>query len=61
MKKYQTDKAERETGSIDNMEVVSSMELARVEGPELQYGAKAFGAHWQEKVERVDREKVLLN
>ena len=39
VKHYQTDKAERETGSIDNMEAVNSVELAMVTEPEFQYGA----------------------
>ena len=36
VKQYQTDKAERETGGIDNMEAVNPMEFARVAEPEFQ-------------------------
>lgn len=36
VKHYQTDKAERETGSIDNMEAVNSVDLAMVTEPEFQ-------------------------
>ena len=52
VKHYQTDKAERETGSIDNMEAVNSVELAMVAEPEFQYGAEAFEAH-QQQAEKV--------
>lgn len=52
VKHYQTDKAERETGSIDNMEAVNSVELAMVTEPEFQYGAEAFEAH-QQQAEKV--------
>lgn len=45
MKQYQTDKAERETGSIADMETVNPIELARVAEPKLQYGAEAFEAY----------------
>ena len=48
MKQYQTDKAERETGSVGNMEAVNPAELARVAEPEFQYGAEAFEAHQQQ-------------
>ncbi|MCM1499785.1 MAG: hypothetical protein NC124_15085 [Clostridium sp.] len=47
VKQYQTDKAERETGNIGNMEVVNSAELAVVAEPGFQYGAEAFEAHQQ--------------
>lgn len=76
MKQYQTDKAEREAGSIDSMEAVNQAELARVTEPEFQYEAEAFETHQQQaektmikdnakkcackKVKRADREKVLL-
>ena len=47
------DKAERETGSVVNMEAVNPMELARVAEPEFQYGAEAFEAY-----ERGNKEKA---
>ena len=50
VKQYQTDKAEREMGSVDSMEGVSPAELARVAEPELLYGAEAFEAHQRENV-----------
>lgn len=48
VKQYQTDKAERETGSMGNMEAVNPVEFARVAEPEFQYGAEAFEAHQKE-------------
>ena len=48
VKQYQTDKAERETGSIGNMEAVNPMEFARVAEPEFQYGAEAFEVYERE-------------
>ncbi len=45
VKKYQTDKAEREMGGADSMEAVNPVELAVVAEPEFQYGAEAFEAH----------------
>ena len=45
VKKYQTDKAERETERAASMEAVSPIELARVAEPEFQYGAEAFEAY----------------
>ena len=45
VKKYQTDKVEREMGSVDRMEAVNPVELAVVAEPEFQYGAEAFEAH----------------
>ena len=48
VRQYQMDKAERETGSVVNMEAVNSMELARVAEPEFQYGAEAFEVYQQE-------------
>lgn len=53
VKKYQTDKAEREMGSVDNMEPVNTIELAVVAEPEFQYGAEAFEAY-----ERGNKEKA---
>lgn len=58
VKQYQTDKAERETDSIDNMEVVNPAELAVVAEPEFQYGAEAFEAHQQETAEPMVNDKV---
>ena len=45
VKKYQTDKAERETERATNMKAVSPIELARVAEAEFQYGAEAFEAY----------------
>ena len=53
VKKYQTDKAEREMGSVDSMEAVNPVVLAMVAEPEFQYGAEAFEAH-----ERGNKEKA---
>lgn len=53
VKKYQTDKAEREMGSVDRMEAVNPAELAMVAEPEFQYGAEAFEAY-----ERGNKEKA---
>ena len=53
VRQYQTDKEERETGSVVNMEAVNPMELARVAEPEFQYGAEAFEAY-----ERGNKEKA---
>ncbi|GFI29493.1 hypothetical protein IMSAGC013_00879 [Lachnospiraceae bacterium] len=55
VKQYQTDKAEREMGSVDSMEAVNPVELAVVAEPEFQYGAEAFEAHQKET------EKALTN
>ena len=48
VKQYQTDKAERETSIIDNVEAINPAELAVVAEQEFQYGAEAFEAHQQE-------------
>lgn len=42
VKKYQTDKAEREMGSVDRMEAVNPVELAVIAEPEFQYEAEIF-------------------
>lgn len=55
VKQYQTDKAEREMGSVDSMEAVNPVELAVVAEQEFQYGAEAFEAHQKET------EKALTN
>lgn len=41
VKQYQTDKEERETGSIGSMEAVNPAELASVAEPEFQYGGRS--------------------
>lgn len=61
VKKYQTDKAEREMGSIDRMEAVNPVELAVVAEPEFQYGAEAFEAHQQETVKEMAKDKATKN
>ena len=44
VKQYRTEKADRETEGIANVESVNPAELARVAEPEFQYGAEAFEA-----------------
>ena len=61
VKKYQTDKAEREMGSVDSMEAVNPVELAVVAEPEFQYGAEAFEAHQQETTKAMATDKVTKN
>lgn len=61
VKQYQTDKAEREMGSVDSMEAVNPVELAVVAEPEFQYGAEAFEAHQQETVKAMTNDKVAKN
>ncbi len=58
VKKYQTDKAEREMGSVDSMEAVNPVELAMVAEPEFQYGAEAFEAHQQETAKAMATDKA---
>ena len=61
VKKYQTDKAERERGSVDSMEAVNPVELAMVAEPEFQYGAEAFEAHQQETAKAMATDKATKN
>ena len=61
VKKYQTDKAEREMGSVDSMEAVNPVELAVVAEPEFQYGAEAFEAHQQETAKAMTTDKATKN
>ena len=61
VKQYQTDKAERETGSIGNMEAVNPAELARVAEPEFQYGAEAFEAHQKEAEKKMTKDNATKN
>ncbi len=61
VKQYQTDKAERETGSIGNMEAVNPVELAMVAEPEFQYGAEAFEAHQQQAEKAMTKDNVAKN
>ena len=61
VKQYQTDKAERETGSVGNMEAVNLAELARVAEPEFQYGAEAFEAHQQQAEKAMTKDNVTKN
>lgn len=61
VKQYQTDKAERETGSIGNMEAVNPAELARVAEPEFQYGAEAFEAHQKEAEKAMTKDNMIKN
>lgn len=61
VKQYQTDKAEREMGSVDSMEAVNPVELAVVAEPEFQYGAEAFEAHQQETAKAMATDKATKN
>ena len=61
VKKYQTDKAEREMGSVDSMESVNPVELAVVAEPEFQYGAEAFEAHQKEAKKAITTDKATKN
>lgn len=61
VKQYQTDKAERETAGIGNVEAVNPVELAVVAEPEFQYGAEAFEAHQQETVKEMAKGKAAKN
>ena len=61
VKQYQTDKAERETGSIGNMEAVNSAELAVVVEPGFQYGAEAFEVHQKEAEKAMTKDNAIKN
>lgn len=61
VKKYHTDKAEREMGSVYSMEAVNPVELVVVAEPEFQYGAEAFEAHQQETVKEMAKDKATKN
>ena len=61
VKKYQTDKAEREMGSVESMEPVNPAELAVAAEPEFQYGAEVFEAHQQETVKEMAKDKATKN
>ena len=61
VKQYQTDKAEREMGSVDSMEAVNPIELAMVAEPEFQYGAEAFEAHQKETEKAMTKDKAVKN
>ena len=61
VKQYQTDKAERETGSVGNLEAVNPAELARVAEPEFQYGAEAFEAHQQQAEKAMIKDNATKN
>lgn len=61
VKQYQTDNAEREAGSVANMEAVNPAELARVAEPDLQYGAEAFEAHQKDAEKAMTKDNVTKN
>lgn len=61
VKKYQTDKAEQEMGSVESREPVNPAELAVAAEPEFQYGAEAFEAHQQETVKEMAKDKATKN
>lgn len=56
-----TDKTERETGSIDNMELVNPVELAIVAELEFQYGSEAIEAHQQQTEKAMTTDKATKN
>ncbi len=61
VRQYQTDKAERGTGSIGSMEAVNPAELARVAEPEFRYGAEAFEAHQKEVEKAMIKDNATKN
>ncbi len=61
VRRYQTDKAEREKKSIANMEAVNPIELARVAEPEFQYGAEVFEAYQQETEKAMTKDNATKN
>lgn len=61
VKKYQTDKAEWEMGSVVSIEAVNPVELAVVAEQEFQYGAEAFEAHQQETTKAMAMDKATKN
>lgn len=61
VKQYQTDKAERETVGVGNMETVNPVELAVAAEPEFQYGAEAFEAHQQETTKAMTTDSATKN
>lgn len=61
VKQYQTDKAERETVGVGNMETVKLVELAVAAEPEFQYGAEAFEAHQQETTKAMTTDSATKN
>ena len=61
VRQYQTDKEERKTGNVVNMEAVNPMELARVAEPEFQYGAEAFEAHQQQAEKTMIKDNSTKN
>ena len=61
VKQYQTDKAERETVGVGNMETVNPVELAVAAEPEFQYGAEAFEAHQQETTKAMTTDRATKN
>ena len=61
VRQYQTDKEERKTGNVANMEAVNPMELARVAEPEFQYGAEAFEAHQQQAEKTMIKDNSTKN
>ena len=61
VKQYQTDKAERETVGVGNMETVNPGELAVAAEPEFQYGAEAFEAHQQETTKAMTTDSATKN
>lgn len=61
VKQYQTDKAERETVGVGNMETVNPVELAVAADPEFQYGAEAFEAHQQETTKAMTTDSATKN
>jgi len=61
VKQYQTDKAERETAGIGNVEAVNPVEPVVVAEPEFQYGAEAFEAYQKEAEKVTIKDNVTKN
>ncbi len=61
VKQYQTDKVERDTSSVGNMESVKLAALARVVEPEFQYGVEVFEAHQKEAEKVMTKDNVTKN
>lgn len=61
VKQYQRDKAERDIGSVGNMESVKLAALARVVELEFQYGVEDFEVHQKEAEKAMTEDNVTKN
>jgi len=61
VKQYQTDKAERETAGIGNVETVNPVEPAVLAEAEFQYGAEAFEAYQKEAEKAMTKDNGTKN